>query len=256
MIKWILFMTCLITLHASEKSRLEYLDLIQEYPLLVAERGDAEKGEIEILTTPEKMAEIEEKTGRDVGLIKKDKYWTWVNDAVRFPSGAEGVYSRMLWNRALVHPDAVGVCVMPVTDKNEVVLNCNYRHATRSWELELPRGGINEGETIEDAARRETLEETGKIVSELTLLGSMAPDTGAMSTIVPIYLAIMTGSQENSPESSEAIEQNIVLSMLEVKKAIAYGYYDCNIRGEIKRVHCRDPFLAYAILMCIAKKPK
>lgn len=226
--------------------------MIRDYPLLVAEMGDAKKGEIEILVAPEKMAEIEAKTGRDVGLIKKDKYWTWINDAVRFPSGAEGVYNRLLWNKALQTPD-VGVCVMPVIEGKGVVLNCNYRHATRSWELELPRGGVNNGETVEDAARRETVEETGKVVSELTLLGNMAPDTGTLTTVVPIYLASVSGSQESAQEESEAIEKNVVLSLPELKKAIVDGYYDCTIRGVTKRVYCRDPFLTYAVLMCITK---
>jgi ADP-ribose pyrophosphatase len=252
-VKYLLvFITCLLTLDASEKSRQDYLDMIRDYPLLVADMGDAKKGEIEILIAPEKMAEIEAKTGRDVGLIKKDKYWTWLNDAVRFPSGAEGVYSRILWNKALKNPD-VGVCVMPEIEGKGIVLNCNYRHATRSWELELPRGGVNESETVEDAARRETLEETGKVLSKLTLLGHIAPDTGTLSTVVPIYLATVAGSQDTAQEESEAIEENIVLSHAELKKAIVDGYYDCKIRGETKRVYCRDPFLTYAVLMCITK---
>ncbi len=249
----LLFVTSFALLSSSEKSRQDYLEIIREYPLLVSELGDAKKGEIEILIAPEKMAEIETKTGRDVGLIKKDKFWTFINDAVRFPSGAEGVYSRIIWNKALKDPKTVGVCVMPFIEGKGIVLNCNYRHATRSWELELPRGGVNENESLEDAARRETLEETGKVVKELTLLGSMTPDSGVVSTVVPIYHAKVEGSQANAPESSEAIEEIIVLTHAELRKALVDGYYVCKIRGETKRVHCRDPFLTYAILMCISK---
>lgn len=249
----ILLLSCLSFLSASEKSRLEYLEMIRDNPALVAVLGNAKKGEIEILIAPEKMAEIEAKTGRDVGLIKKDKYWTWVNDAVRFPSGAEGVYGRILWNKALQSPAAVGVCVMPYIEGKGVVLNCNYRHATRSWELELPRGGVNDNETAEDAARRETLEETGKLVGELILLGQMIPDSGVLSSVIPIYYAKVAGSTKNAPESSEAIEETIILTHAEIKKALADGYYDCKIRGEVKRVFCRDPFLTYAVALCFAK---
>ena len=37
----------------------------------------------------------------------------------------------------------------------KVILNVNYRHATRSWELELPRGVREENETVEMTAKRE-----------------------------------------------------------------------------------------------------
>lgn len=248
-----LFVVFFALLNGSEKSRQDYLDIIREYPLLVSEVGDVNKGEIEIIIDSEKMAEIESKTGRDVGLIKKDKFWTYINDAVRFPSGAEGVYSRIIWNKALIDPKAAGVCVMPFIEEKGVVLNCNYRHATRSWELELPRGGVKENESLEAAALRETLEETGKVVNELTLLGSITPDSGVVSTVVPIYYAKVEGSQANTPDISEAIEEIIVLTWGEVRKALVDGYYDCKIRGETKRVHCRDPFLTYAVLMCIAR---
>ncbi len=249
----ILLMSCLSFLSASEKGRLEYLEMIRDNPALVAVLGDAKKGEIEILITPEKMAEIEAKTGRDVGLVKKDKYWTWVNDAVRFPSGAEGVYSRILWNKALQSPLAVGVCVMPYIEGKGIVLNCNYRHATRSWELELPRGGVNENETAENAARRETLEETGRVVGELILLGQMNPDSGVLSSVIPVYYAKVAGLLQSTPESSEAIEESIILTHAEIKKALVDGYYEFKIRGKMKRVYCRDPFLTYAMLMCMAK---
>lgn len=51
-----------ISVHASEKSREEYFALIKQYPQIIQPLGDSSKGEIEILTDPEKMAAIEKKT--------------------------------------------------------------------------------------------------------------------------------------------------------------------------------------------------
>lgn len=232
---------------AGESSRKDYLELFKQHPNLIPYQGNASQGEIEVILDESKMAEIEKATGRDVGIMKQDKYWLWVNDACLFPNGREGVYGRILWVKALEScPD---VAVMPVTKENKFVLNCNFRHATRSWEVELPRGLVNIGEDAEAAAKREAIEETGMVIDKLLLLGEMAPDSGVISSVVPIYLAKVVEQQSAHHEDSEAIEETLFLSISEIKEGFKKGYYDWVIRGESKRVYFRDPFLSYAILM-------
>jgi 8-oxo-dGTP pyrophosphatase MutT (NUDIX family) len=55
--------------------------------------------------------------------------------------------------------------VLPVLPSGQIILVLNFRHPTRSWKLELPRGGMQSGETQEEAALRELKEETGFITS-------------------------------------------------------------------------------------------
>lgn len=236
-----------ISVHASEKSREEYFALIKQYPQIIQPLGDSSKGEIEILTDPEKMAAIEKKQARDVGVVWRDKYWLWINDACRFPNGNEGIYARILWVKSLT--GVPGVAVMPVLPNGKIVLNCNYRHATRSWEIELPRGGINAGETPEKAAEREALEETGMVIGSLQRLGEIPPDSGLTTTIVPIFIAKVVKEESSQQEETEAIEKILALTKEEIKQAFAQGYYMTKIRGEEKKVLFRDPFLAYAILL-------
>lgn len=233
---------------ASEASIQEYIELIRRYPNVIEPQGIAAKGEIEIVLDKEKMASIEMSTGRDVGIIAQDNYWIWINDACIFPNGYEGVYGRILWVKAL-ESSPVGVVVMPMMSDGTVVLNCNFRHATRSWEIELPRGGINSGEEVETAARRETKEETGMIIDSLTLLGEVTPDTGLTSTVVPIFLAKVIEKQNAEQGDSEAIEEILFLSLNKIKQALVNGYYQHQIKGIEKRIYFRDPFLAYAVLM-------
>ncbi|MBI5346688.1 MAG: NUDIX hydrolase [Chlamydiae bacterium] len=142
-----------------------------------------------------------------------------------------------------------GIAVMPIMPDGKIVLNCNFRHSTRSWEIELPRGLINAHEEMETAVRRETMEETGMIVDHLSILGEIPPDTGITGTIVPIFMAKVIKKQSAELEESEAIEEILALSLNEIKQAFVKGYYLCNIRGKEKRIPFRDPFLAYAILM-------
>lgn len=235
-------------LYGNEQTCDAYLKLVQEFPNLVKPIGDCSKGEIEIILDKNKMLEIEKKTGRTVGVvIYRDKNWTYINDACRFPSGLEGVHSRIFKGSCSTMEN--GVAVMPILPDGKIVLNCIYRHATRSWEIELPRGGRENNETIEDAARRETLEETGLVVDELILLGKIPPYTGMTSNIVPIFAAKIIKQCDTNMEMTEAIEKIPALSIDEIKESFRNGYYECQIRGITQKVNFRDPFLAYAILL-------
>lgn len=234
-------------IEAGEASREEYLKLIKQYPTLIHSIGDYSKGEIQIIVDPKEMAAVEKSQAREVGVIKQDKYWLWINDACLFPNGSKGVYGRILWVKSLNSCPAV--VVMPVTPTGKIIVICNFRHATRSWEIELPRGAINVGEAIEAAAKRETMEETGMLVDHLLLLGEMPPDTGLTNTIVPVFLAQVVDKQDSQQEESEAIEEILSLTVQEIKQAFLLGYYECSIRGIKKKIPFRDPFLAYALLL-------
>ncbi len=108
---------------------------------------------------------------------------------------------------------------------------------------------MNPGEKAEDAARRETLEETGLSVDRLILLGEFPCDTGFTGTVVPVYAAQVQNVQSAQRDETEAIESILALTPKEIKQAFARGYYSCQIRGEEKNIPFRDPFLAYAILL-------
>jgi 8-oxo-dGTP pyrophosphatase MutT (NUDIX family) len=113
----------------------------------------------------------------------------------------------------------------------------------------LPRGMVDLGEDIEDAAKREAMEETGMLIDSLKFLGKIPPDSGLSSTIVPIFLATVVDHCTPRQEEGEVIEEVLALSMDEVKQAFVLGYYECDIHGTRQRVPFRDPFLAYAILL-------
>lgn len=241
------FLLPLFPVVASEASRKAYLELLESHPNAFKPHGSAEQGEIEIVLDPEKMALIEQETGRDIGVIARDKYWIWVNDPCLFPNSREGVYGRILW--AASPEGTPGAAVIAIRADGKIALNCNFRHATRSWEIELPRGGVNPGEDLQEAAKREVMEETGMLVDSLVELGRMPPDSGLTNSAIPIFLAHIVGERKAAPEGSEAIEEILFLSLDEIREAFARGYYMCNIRGVQKPVLLRDPFLAYAVLV-------
>lgn len=210
--------------------------------------GDASKGEIEIVQDKEKIKEIEQQTGRMVGVVAEDKYWLWINDAVKFPNNKYGVYGRIQW-KCNLNPEGGGAVIMPILPNGKVALIRNFRHATRSWEYELPGGAREPNETLEEAARRELKEETGMIAKEISLLGKVAVDPGTLNSVAPIFLARITETQTSTPEDSEAIAGVDAFSIAELKQGFIDGYLVVNIKGKEQRVPLRSAALAYAILM-------
>jgi len=224
-----------------------YLELVESYPNSVGPIGDAKRGELQLVTDPQEMAEIEAKTGRPVGIFAEDRYWIWLNDPLRYPSGGSGVYGRILWRHSLDGPP--GVAVLPIDPKSgKIYLICLYRHATRSWELELPAGLREPGETVEEAGRREVLEESGVRLSNLTMLGCVAADPGFTNTVVPVLLGEVSSAQAAKPEEDEAIAGVVALSVEEVRDAMRRGEITLDVGGERRTAAVRSGLLAYALL--------
>ncbi|MDP1834953.1 MAG: NUDIX domain-containing protein [Chlamydiales bacterium] len=240
---FVLVLHCL-TLHASTN---EYLDLMHRYPQTLGPLGDASKGEIEITLDLNEIRDIQLATGRQVGIVAQDNYWIWINDACHFPNGRKGVYGRIAWKRRL--SDFVGAAAMPMLPDGRIVMNLMFRHSTRCWEVELPRGMAEAGETVAEAAAREAREETGMVVSNLVRLGDIASDTGISGTTVPIFLAQVTDQVTTERDDAEAIEDVFAMSIPEIKAAFVKGYYETEINGKKITARFRDPFLAYGVLL-------
>ncbi len=221
--------------------------------------GDHTKGEIEIVTDPVVVESIamsqknrwvlkgysEEQAAEmsRMGVVAEDSYWIWKRDPVIFPSGARGSYNRLYWRNS-EEGKPIGVAVLPVLPDGSFALNVNFRHATRSWELELPRGMIQKGEGCEDAARRELEEETGLRVRQLLPLGTVAPDSGVLSSLVPVYAGLVGERGESRPEESEAISGIALFTLDEIQAALKKGFIETAEQG---RVYVRDSFLTYAL---------
>lgn len=62
--------------------------------------------------------------------------------------------------REVVHHNG-GVCILPLTDKNEVIFVKQFRYPYMETVLELPAGKLEDGEEHYSAGKRELLEETG-----------------------------------------------------------------------------------------------
>jgi ADP-ribose pyrophosphatase len=79
--------------------------------------------------------------------------------------------------------------IVPLLDRNRLVFVWNYRHPIQGWELELPAGLIDGGESAQTGARRELKEETGYSARTLNRLGSLYTLPGISSQRAHIFLA-------------------------------------------------------------------
>jgi len=75
------------------------------------------------------------------------------------------------------------VNIIPVTSDDNVVMIAQYRHGIRSVTLEIPGGLVEDGDTLEGAARRELQEETGYDGNDLISLGSVHPNPAIQNNI-------------------------------------------------------------------------
>jgi 8-oxo-dGTP pyrophosphatase MutT (NUDIX family) len=70
-----------------------------------------------------------------------------------------------------------------------VLLLWRHRFITDSWGWEIPAGRIDDGESPEQAATRETVEETGWRPGPLRPIGAYHPATGAVDQRFHLFLA-------------------------------------------------------------------
>ncbi len=114
------------------------------------------------------------------------------DDVVR-PDGSAGRYLRVTGAGA-----EGGSHVIPRLPDGRVLLIKADRYPAGGDVWEFPRGVPDPGESFEQAAARELLEETGLTASILTLLGTLIPDSGILSMRNRIFLADLPVDAESA----------------------------------------------------------
>ncbi len=81
------------------------------------------------------------------------------------------------------------VAIVPVTNLGELVLIKQFRPPVNGYVVEFPAGLNDRMETLEEAAHRELLEETGYSARDMIFLASGPLSSGASGEILTAYLA-------------------------------------------------------------------
>lgn len=104
----------------------------------------------------------------------------------------------------ILHPGAV--VILPVLDAEHICLLRNFRFVVDKTLLELPAGTLEPGEPLEEAAKRELLEETGYTAKRWRYLQYFYASPGVLDEKLHLFVAEDLTPGPNRPEADEQLE--------------------------------------------------
>ncbi|MFT2097313.1 NUDIX domain-containing protein [Marinomonas sp. 2405UD66-6] len=137
-----------------------------------------------------------------------------------------GQWSNPMTREMMVRSDAVCVLLFdPAADK--VLLIEQFRptmlRSESPWLLELVAGMVEEGETDEEVARRESLEEAGVVVKRLEYMFKFVPSPGGLVEYLRMYAGEFDSSSVDLTKTHGLDDENedIKLHLMTSDEAIA-----------------------------------
>jgi ADP-ribose pyrophosphatase len=203
---------------------MDYLSLVKSHPYLFDNENALLKIVLDQKTISEweanKEAELKQRglplEWAKLGVILDDPYNIIVRDLVQFPNGAMRGYGRSIATASL--RGGKGVVVLPEY-KGKIMLLHQYRHPTRQWHYEVPRGYGEPNIPAIENAHKEIEEETGGKVAELVSLGEFYNNTGYETASVALFYAKL--ASVGMPEINEGIESFVWLTVKDLEEWIA-----------------------------------
>jgi ADP-ribose pyrophosphatase len=122
--------------------------------------------------------------------IHKGRVFRLMKERAVLPSGRVATYE------VIRHPGSAAM--LPVNAGGEILLLRQHRHAAGGEIWEIPAGTLNPGESPEDCARRELVEETGFSARKMELMSSITPVPGYSDEVIHLFFATgLTKAQQN-----------------------------------------------------------
>ncbi len=123
-------------------------------------------------------------------------------DEIITPDGRPGIYNTVI--------KADAVWIIPVTPSGEIVMIYNYRYTIDDWCWEVPAGSVKPGQTLEEAAREELLEEVGGTAVSLQKIGQFYSANGICNEVSHYYLATDVTLGKTHHEPAEVMDVHLI----------------------------------------------
>jgi len=108
------------------------------------------------------------------------KWFSLLKDKTKLPEG------KIIDYYFIDHPGSSAI--VPLNEKNEVIMVEQYRYPIKEISLEIPAGGLDKDNPVK-CAKRELLEEIGIKCGKISLLGSFYASNSISNEKVYIFLA-------------------------------------------------------------------
>lgn len=126
-------------------------------------------------------------------LVHKGNIIDVYQDVIQLPNGKE-----VTWD-FVKHKGAAAV--VAIDEDGKIIMVHQYRNSVDRMSLEIPAGGINDGENSKEAAIRELEEETGYVAGNIELLVDAVTAIGFSNETIAIYVATdLTKTQQHLDE--------------------------------------------------------
>ncbi len=153
--------------------------------------------------------------------VYRNRWGMLFDDNVRFPDRTPGTYLRFVWEAPY------SVAVLPVTAAGGLVFVNVFRHASRRWHREVPKGFGAADLTPVQAAAGELKEETGFFSDAWQNWGTLWTDPGFNAGKCHLFVARNCEKAfEPTPEYSEVIAGAETLTPDEAAAGLGEGLFD------------------------------
>jgi ADP-ribose pyrophosphatase len=139
--------------------------------------------------------------------VFKGKVFNVDRDRVRMPNGREVTVEVVRHSRSVV--------LAPTPEPGRIVLVKQYRYPINTMLWELPAGSVDEGESPEQAARRECHEEIGLVPATLIRLAALYPTPGYCDEEMVFFR--VSGLEKTDEQAAVDEDEDIEVKTFEVR---------------------------------------
>ena len=153
--------------------------------------------------------------------IYESDYVCLYSDRVKLPGGT------VIEKYHQIHYPHEAVSVVLFNEKNEILMIRERRYTVNRLEWEIPAGRVENGESIEEAARREVLEETGCLLKDLQFLCSQNPANGMSDCLCHVFAARV--DTEGSIRDTDEVASKVWMPVEQVREMLRKNETHCGV---------------------------